>query len=63
LCLSKARIWISNIICHVPSFFVFSELRWEMNVCFVDIGKHTNHYYHWCAAVPILLMLSNYYQT
>jgi len=32
LCISEARIWISNVI------FWFSELRWEVIVRFVDIG-------------------------
>ena len=32
VCLSQA-----NVICHCP-FSVFSELRWKVIVCFVDIG-------------------------
>jgi hypothetical protein len=38
------RIWISNIIYH-SLFFMFSELKWEVIVHFVDIvGVVTHHY-------------------
>jgi hypothetical protein len=36
LCLSQCRTWISNVICR-GTFFVFSELRWEGIVRFVDM--------------------------
>ena len=42
LCLSKARSWISNVICH--GFFMFNELTWKLIVCFVDIGGMVNHH-------------------
>jgi hypothetical protein len=36
LCLSQARTWIFNVMCH-GLFFVYSGLMWEMIVHFVDI--------------------------
>ena len=43
VCLSKARTWISNAICNVVFFFVFSELWLEEIVRFVDIGGLISH--------------------
>jgi hypothetical protein len=37
LCLSKARSWIFNVL--YRSIIVFSELRWDMIVHFVDISE------------------------
>ena len=42
LCLFQSTTWISNIICH--GLFVFSELRWEAHVRFVDIGGIIDHH-------------------
>ena len=33
----SSRTWISNVICHCL-FFLFNDLRWEVIVCFFDIG-------------------------
>ena len=41
-CLFQSTTWISNIICH--GLFVFSELRWEAHVRFVDIGGIIDHH-------------------
>ena len=43
LCLSQARTWISNIML-LSLIFVFNELRWEVIVCFVDIGGIVDHH-------------------
>jgi hypothetical protein len=40
---SQTRTWISNIICLCPFFIMFNELRWEVVVCFVDIGGIVVH--------------------
>jgi len=45
VCLSKARTWISNAIYQSWSFFVFSKLRCEVIVCFVDIGRIVDHHF------------------
>jgi hypothetical protein len=45
LCLSQARTWISNVICCCSPFFAFSELRWEVIVCFVNIGGIVDYHY------------------
>ena len=34
--MSQARTWISNATCH--GLLMFSDLRWEVAVCFVDVG-------------------------
>jgi len=47
------RTWISNIICH-GLFCV--QLRWEVIVCFVDIGGIDN--YHSLNFLFIILGLS-----
>jgi hypothetical protein len=39
VCLSRIMTWIFNVICRVfSSFFLFSKLKWEVIVGFVDIG-------------------------
>ena len=43
LCLSQARIWISNVIC-CDLYFKFNEFSWEVIVCFVDTGKIVDHH-------------------
>jgi hypothetical protein len=44
----RARTWISNVICHgLSTFFfkfMFSKLRWEAIVCFVDICVIVDHH-------------------
>jgi hypothetical protein len=42
--LSQARTCISNIIIMLLSLFIFSELGWEVIVCFVDIGGILDHH-------------------
>jgi hypothetical protein len=33
-----------DLQCHMSSFFMFSELRWEVIVHFVDIGEIDDHH-------------------
>jgi hypothetical protein len=42
--LSQARTWDSSVKCG-DFFFMFNELRWEMNVHFVDIGWVIDHHF------------------
>ena len=57
VCLSHARTWISNVICH-GIFVVFHGLRWEEVVRFVDIGEIVDHYclnFHFIIPFKMLL--------
>ena len=55
LCLSQARTWISNVICH--GLFMFSELRQEVFVRFVDIGGIGDHH---CLNFLIITLAYNF---
>ena len=44
LCLSQFKPWISKVVCCVLFWFVFSELRSEVIVPFVDIGRIVDHH-------------------
>jgi hypothetical protein len=44
LCLSQARTWISNVICHGLLCVQWVQLRWEVIVCLVDIGGIDDHH-------------------
>jgi len=43
LCLSQARTWISNVLCH--GLLMLNELRWGVVVCFVDTGGIIDHHF------------------
>jgi hypothetical protein len=42
LCLSQARTWISNVICHSLFCVQWVQLKWEVIVRFIDIGGIDN---------------------
>ena len=44
LYLPQSRTWILNVVRHGLFVFLFSELRWEVIVRFVDIGGIVDHY-------------------
>jgi hypothetical protein len=67
LCLFQAVTWISNgIYMALSFFFLFSEIRWEVIVRFVDIGRIVSHHclsflyfcWYWQNCWPSLFKLS-----
>ena len=44
LCLSQARTWIFNVICHGNFCVQWVQIKWEMIVRFVDIGGIDDHH-------------------
>jgi hypothetical protein len=42
MCLPKARSWITTA--YALAFFVLNSLRWEVIICFADIGGIVDHH-------------------
>jgi hypothetical protein len=59
LCVSQARTWISNVICRGLFFLMFSELRWEVIVCFVDLEVVDHHYLNVLFIIALYLLLQS----